>query len=570
MARIALRLLRRRVVRPALSLLLGTALTLVGLELVLSLAYRGFAWSQRRENDAEAGREGEVRIVCIGESTTAVAGDETGTMLVSRTSYPAQLDTILNTRQSERHFRVLNNGIMGGTSGTALELLRQTLHEQRVDVIVAMMGIKDTPNEWVPLTAALPRWTDGLHTVQLASWVSEGIRLRRNANVTDIRTFDDLPPSAQEKTVQLGNYLREIRIADDAVAISQARAAIYLLRIGRVSQAEAIMRTLTEERDVGYSLLADILQGAGRHDQAAAVLSDAIARHPEDPMYSVVLADLLIRQKRHAEAREVLTAAGANQGSWREPELALPYVEMGLVEVLLSEGGYDDALARIEAIRPIVRIRYHDVLPPIRLLVAAARGRAYMGKRAWGPAEASLLEALEISPGRHSNMWLLSQVYRETGQTAKEEAVRWQLLETQGRVAEYFELAKLFRLAGQPERVPEVLASAVEHTPSLRANHAALYALAEQHGARLVVMQYPAFDLESLHLYAPPKEGVRFVDNLHVFDADPDGYFFEPTYPNSFSHYTLAGAGVLANHVADTILDFYAEAPAAEPDGSPR
>ena len=583
MSRPPLRVFRRRLPRRLISLFLGAAVTLVLVEASLSLAYRAFAAWQLRANEAALGNSGgdEVRILCIGESTTAVAGDESGSMLVPRTSYPAQLETILNTRQSAVRFRVLNTGMMGGTSGSTLDLLRMTLPSARPQIIIAMMGIKDTPNEWVPVSAMLPSGMNSLRTVQLASWLLEGVRLRSNANVTEIKSYADLPPSAQEKVVQLGNYLRELRMADDHEAIDRAQAAIYLMRIGRLRQAEDIMREVIAQRSVGYCLLAEILVSEGRYDDAYAMLADAIAQHPEEGMYAVELADIHVRQKEFEQAQQVIDQVAARagsqaasdptaspQGAMLEPDLTQQFIQLEQVELLLARGQYDEALAVIDQIVPVVRIRYHDVVPPVRLLIEAAEGRAYIGKRDWDAAEKSLLEALAISPGRHSNMWLLSQVYRETGQTDKEEAIRWKLLESQGRVAEYFELAKLFRLSGQPERVPEVLAMAVEHTPSLKQNYAALYQLAEQYGSRLVVMQYPSFDLDSLHLYAPEQPGVEFIDNLHVFDADPEGYFFEPTFPNSFSHYTHEGARVLADHVADRVLEIYA--PEAAVGAAPR
>ncbi len=570
MPRPPLRFLRRKTARRAFSLLLGTFVTFLALEATLSVAYKAFAAYQYHTNEASIAAGGdEVRILCIGESTTAVAGDEAGTMLVPRTSYPAQLETILNTRQSAIHFRVLNNGMMGGTTGSTLELLRMTLPNTRPHMIIAMMGIKDTPNEWVPVSAMLPSWMNSLRTVQLASWVLEGIRLRSNANVTDIQSFADLPTSAREKVIQLGNYLKEMRIADDPDAIDRAQAAVYLMRIGRLKQAEDIARQVTVERGVGFCLLAEILYSEGHADDAYQTMAGAMTAHPEEGMYPVELADLHVRQKEYPEAQAILDDALAGTDGMLEPDLTRQYIQLEDVEVLLARGQYDEALAVIGEIVPMVRIKYHDVLPPARLIVEADRGRAYIGKKDWDNAEKSLLNALDISPGRASNMWLLSQVYRETGQTDKEEAIRWKLLQSQGRVAEYFELAKLFRLSGQPERVPEVLAMAVEHTPSLKQNYAALYQLAEEYGSKLVIMQYPSFELDSLHLYAPEKPGVQFIDNLHVFDADPQGYFFEPTYPNSFSHYTYTGAHVLAEHVADTVLASFAPGTSPSPPQAP-
>ncbi len=546
----------RNLVRRILSFLLGSVVTLLLLEGALRVAYQGFVYFQTQRNQAAiAGGQDEVRILCVGESTTAVAGDEAGVMLVPRTSYPSQLETLLNTRQSAVRYRVLNNGIMGGTTGSVLERLDRTLPATRPHVIIAMMGIKDTPDEWVPLSEALPRWTDSLHTVRLASWLQESARLRKNANITEIRTFSDLPKRAQEKDFGAGNYIKELRILAIPAALDRVRAGVYLMHIGQLHAAETLLREVIAEHDVGYTLLSEVLAVLGRYPDAYGVLEGAFAAHPEEGMYRVHLADLHIRQREYAEAEAILDRAALEVGTMLEPDILRGHIGLQVAELHLAREEYEEALAVISQLVFVKDRRTRDVLPPLRLLAPATRGRAHIGKKDWIEAEKQLLLALDLNPSRHTNMWLLSQVYRQTGQFAKEEEIRWSLLESRGRVAEYFELAKLFRLSGHPERVPEVLSLAIERTPSLKQNYAALYATAKQNGIQLVVMQYPSFDLDSLHLYAPETDGVVFIDNLHVFDADPDGYFFEPTYPNSFSHYTVEGARVLADHVADTVLE---------------
>ena len=122
-------------------------------------------------------------------------------------------------------------------------------------------------------------------------------------------------------------------------------------------------------------------------------------------------------------------------------------------------------------------------------------------------------------------------------------------------MAEYFELAKLFRLTGHPDRAAELLSQAVADIPSLQQNMQTLYEIAERDGIQLVVMQYPGFPVDALEAYAPRDRGVVFIDNEHLFDADPDAYFFEPTYPNSFSHYTEEGARLMAEHVLPTVVE---------------
>jgi predicted Zn-dependent protease len=551
-----------RLVRQAATVCLGTITTLFVIEIALQVGYAGFVALQARRNlDAIGSGEGEVRILCLGESTTAVAGDDANKMLVPRTAYPAQLEQILNTRQSARKFRVLNQGIMGGTTSATLEQLERTLPSLKPQIIIAMMGIKDTPSEWVPVATPLPAWITSLHSVQLLSWIIEDVRLRQNATPTQITSFADLPLAERTKESGYGNYIRELRPAADQDALESEKTAVYLYHVGRITQAETILRDLIARKGMGYTLLSDIELGEDHFEEAVRLIEEAVARHPEDGFYRIQQAHLYLQHRDFTRAKALLAAAAhdaqAPAAPFADVTLVRQYLQLEQAELALLEERYEDALAAAAAVTGDMDRHYREVLPRMDVMLASIRGRAFIGKKDWPSAERELLQALSRDPLRHVNMWLLSSVYRATGQTDKEEQLRRQLVNQTGRVAEYFELAKLFRLTGQADRVPEVLAEAVRNTPSLKENHARLYALAERNGIQLVIMQYPGFELASVYPYAPPKDGVLFVDNQHVFDADPDAYFFQPTYPQSFTHYTKAGAHVLAEHIADTLLQHY-------------
>jgi hypothetical protein len=171
---------------------LGLGVTLVGLELVLGLAYTGFVAVQSEQNRVEAG-EGELRILCVGESTTAVAGDGSGKLLVTRTAYPAQLEAVLRDRVPQVDWRVFNGGIMGGTSSTALQRLETDLEELKPHIVIAMMGIKDTPAEWTPFGVSLPGWLHQLHVVRLGIWLLEDVSLEASPRPVDVHAVSDLP-----------------------------------------------------------------------------------------------------------------------------------------------------------------------------------------------------------------------------------------------------------------------------------------------------------------------------------------------------------------------------------------
>ena len=545
------------------ALLLGTVATLVGLELLLAGGYRVWVWKQRHDNLAALDEhKGDVRILAVGESTTAVAGDPTGAMLVPYTSWPSQLEARLNARDDGRTYRVWNNGIMGGTSSESLELLESTLPVLDPHIIVVMMGIKDTPDELMPYFNTLPHTLRASHVVQLAAWLLDGRALHVNAHVTDIRTPADLPPLVRARRSHNGMYIKEVGIVQHPEAVDLAGVVVYLWCVGRLQQAEAIARDIVARFDVGHNLLAYLVHNSGRQAEAIAELRAVAHRRPSEPMHHVVLAELLLRDRDTEGAAEAIAAARAGVDQHLTPgspeaQLTLQMALLVEAERLLTHERWADVRALVEQMGPVARLQrpYADVFPPPDLLAASALGRAAIGTRDWTAAEAHLLRAIEADPRKMVNLFLLSKVYRETGRTEDEEALRQRLLHTSGRMAEYFELAKLFRLTGHPERADEILEQAVEDIPSLRQNMRTLYEIAERDGITLVVMQYPGFPVDALAAYAPAREGVVFIDNEHLFDADPDAYFFEPTYPNSFSHYTEAGATRMASHVLPTIVD---------------
>lgn len=553
------------------ALLLGTIVLLVAVELLLALGYRAWVWKQRSDNLAALQSDaGDVRILAVGESTTAVAGNPEGTMLVPWTSWPTRLEAALNARDDGRTYRVWNNGIMGGTSSESLDLLESTLPVLDPHIIIVMMGIKDTPDELMPYFNDLPRWLRASHSVQLVAWLVDGRSLSVNAHVTDIRSPDDLPPHVRSRRSHNGMYIKETGIAADAAAIDQAGVIVYLWCVGRLQQAEALARDLVERTDHGHNLLAYLVHNSGRQAEAIADLRAVAERRPREPMHHVVLGELLIRDGDFEAAAEAIERGRVGAEARRaagDPtaDLAVQMATLAEAERLLALERWDEARRQVESLGAVEPLRkpWSHIFPPPHLLAASLLGRAAIGEQDWGVAETHLLRAIEADPRKMVNLFLLSKVYRETGRTAEEEALRRQLLRSSGRMAEYFELAKLFRLTGHPERADEILAQAVEDIPSLRQNMRTLYEIAERDGISLVVMQYPGFPVGALEAYAPPRPGVVFIDNEHLFDDDPDGFFFEPTYPNSFSHYTDAGAARMAEHVLPTIVELV-ERPGAD------
>ena len=125
----------------AISLRQKIALILFGLYssvilLELGLRLGGFLCLSLQEyrNKVSLTQAGTYRIMCLGESTTAVGKEY---------SYPSQLENILNQRNIGIKFAVINKGLSGTTTGSIVSHLEDNLKKYSPDMVITMMGIND-------------------------------------------------------------------------------------------------------------------------------------------------------------------------------------------------------------------------------------------------------------------------------------------------------------------------------------------------------------------------------------------------------------------------------------------
>ena len=547
--------------RRLVALLLGTAATAVMLEVSLVVSYRAFlTWQASTAERATSGEaQREIRILTIGESTTAVAGNATNTLLVPGTAWPAQLETVLNERQDAVRFHVVNAAVMGGNSAAALDLMHDALGRSEPDMIVAMMGIMDTPGDTRDSRARVPELLSGIRTVQLVAWLVESVRIRQSRAVADARTVADLPRSGRDGSLMpVGRPAYELRMGTDPIALDQIELANYLMHTGFSERSEAVLRALTAERDLGHAALAHLLLGLDRPDDAKQVLEAVMPRHPDEGLYWVVLAEIGLRQGDIDAADSALDEAEARIEQFREPNLVSDFIALERSAIRLIAGEPEAAIVAAEAAQGGSDGQYKGIVPNVYLRREKAIGRAHIARKDWAAAEYHLLAALESQPSRSLNlMWTLTEVYRESGQKEKETALREELLARTGRVGEYMELGRLLRNQGDPETAKRVEADANTQTPSLREAYGHLYRTAQHMGAQVVVVQYPMFPLDTLKRWAPPAPGIHHVDTQHIFDGVVEQSYADAGLPAAFSHYSKSGARRVAEAVADTVLDAY-------------
>lgn len=261
---------------------LGLVLAFVTLEVGLRAAGTVWLWARSRENAALLADDSTTRVLCVGESTTALGGAD---------SYPRQLERILNSWGGGRRFTVINAGVPGITTDVVLARLPDLIDRYRPHLVVSMMGVNDS---LMFLDNRLPPFT---------AW-----RVRKLLHFFYIRLREKFEASPGDM------------IADPAVV-----SYIALGRAGYNKAAEAALRegaTGPGATDPAAFFYAIILTGSGRVAEARDVLERHLAargRRAASNLASyllrvrLILGGRLITEGRLDEAeRELALVAAAD------------------------------------------------------------------------------------------------------------------------------------------------------------------------------------------------------------------------------------------------------------------
>lgn len=115
--------------------LFGLTLSVVLLEGALRIGGVLILSIQEYMNIVSARQEGTYRILCLGESTTALGS--------SSKPYPSQLEEILNTQNLRIKFSVINKGIIATDTTAILSKLEENIEKYKPNMLITMMGIND-------------------------------------------------------------------------------------------------------------------------------------------------------------------------------------------------------------------------------------------------------------------------------------------------------------------------------------------------------------------------------------------------------------------------------------------
>lgn len=207
-------------------------LVLFGLVLGLALAelllcgLSALAKSRYRQPPATQARDDVFRILCIGESTT---------IGMSAHPYPSQLERMLEESLPGRNFQVINRGIFATDTRVISDRLEDWLENDRPSVVVAMMGVNDSPNRLVyePRSAGARSILGRFYVYRLA-------RTLLQASAPAERT-PDRELAAPERTAEFLERLAASTEDEALAAVARARLAAEYSRRGLYRQAARMM-----------------------------------------------------------------------------------------------------------------------------------------------------------------------------------------------------------------------------------------------------------------------------------------------------------------------------------------
>lgn len=484
---------------------LGLVLALALIEITLRVGGRVFVWRQARGNRMSLRADDTRRVLCLGESTTAVGGKH---------SYPRQLEAILNENSPEVEFAVVNRGVPGVDTDHILSELRQNLDTYRPHVVVTMMGINDEGHELVFAPSATRRTFPLLPS----------LRVFRLFGVLRRRLGGGRPPVD-------GGAGRAPSVASPDFQMPRNAA-----------------RQVDKGNPPGLSLL-------DRHAPKLKSIAEgnavppALDAHPDREKAYVELGWYRASQGDYIQAEEIM-----RNGIERSPSNDVLYAELGWM--FMVKGEY----ARAEGMfRKAARIR------PEQCVLFGELSSFYVRRGEHQKAENLLQEAVNLSPMIADSYLQLGWFYMERKQYEQAELAIRQATGL-GPVLQYrahAALARCYEAWGRPQSARAAQNKADEigallENPRTRCNYRELRRTVCERGIRLVCVGYPMRSAERLREMLAPCDDVIIVDNRQVFReaVKKEGHaeYFCDLFAGDFGHCTPRGNHLLARNVANAVL----------------
>ncbi len=523
-------------------IIFGLSLTVILLEIGLRIAGAIVFYLQERHNHLSFS-DTEYRILCLGESTTALGGED---------SYPGQLERMLNEHSKTKRFTVINKGVIGTNTDYIREHVDQNLDQYKPQLVIVMMGVNDRFYFRPPQG---PQW---LWQIQL---YFKNFRVYKLVNllyehITHHIKGTKATPEDNDNLQYGHNYQRTENFLEDLI----------------IGFTKSLQRHITNA------------QRYKRNNQLPQAQQEYLLAHQAAERISLAYVDLARRYYQRGLLEE--TQSFLEKAVRFDPLVSDTYEQWG--ELYLSQGKGQEA---IKAFQTAIELdpkdndylvglarAYHQQGDPKAFIVYTEHlNRApndYWGyvelaqwfkeKKIYAEAEVNLRHAIELEPYFDRAYFDMEQLLDEQGQYQKEEGFYLKQLSLKPNNPLVFRaLGLLYQKEGKEGLAKEYFKKALqwglsEYRPETLANYDSVLNKVLSRGIPIIVMQYPLRSIDTLKDYLGQKRGVIFVENKQNFktalQSGTYSDYFKDTFANDFGHCTRKGNELIARNLAGVIL----------------
>ncbi|MFA5091012.1 MAG: tetratricopeptide repeat protein, partial [Candidatus Omnitrophota bacterium] len=381
--------------------------TFIFIESGLRLGEAVFESVQKQRNLSSMKQGGAYRIICLGESTTALG---------EKNSYPSQMEKILNGYNLGIKFSVINKGRPSCTTSGIIENLEKDIERYKPDMVVVMMGINDDMPYLSYKDHAGPRYLlylESLKTCKLFRLLWTHTR----AKYSDIRAkfskkYKELSSLNPSFYMDRPKYCFADETDTKALArqgyLTYVEQGISYKNHGQYAKAEEAFKKALEldpENDWLCIGLAEFYQKEGKYTQAERLFEKATEINPDSDWLYVKFGWFYASQGKYTQAEKLFRKAlNIN------PKNDWAYVSLG--NSYLSEGKY--ALSKKAFIKAI-KINPRNERASLEL------GNLYRAQENYPLFEKFYKKALELDPKNEGVYIELGRYYLNQKQYAKAE-----------------------------------------------------------------------------------------------------------------------------------------------------
>ncbi|MDD5519062.1 MAG: tetratricopeptide repeat protein [Candidatus Omnitrophica bacterium] len=290
----------------------------------------------------------------------------------------------------------------------------------------------------------------------------------------------------------------------------------------RLDEAEGLFKKAIElnpENDWAYFGLGWIYRKAGKFPEAEGLFKKAIELNPENDWAYIVLGEIYSERKSFEIAEGLFRKAvelAPKQDNWAYTRLGF-FLSHDRQRLLESERLFKKAIE----VRPGHELAYIGL------------GLLYQKQSKFFEAEGLFKQAIKLDPENDIAYRALETLYKEMNEKELAE--------------EYSKKASKLALN--------------EYSPLAVVNYRKLKKILDKRGVKLICMQYPMRNIESLKRIFIEQKGIIFIDNERIFKKAiaRRGYrdYFIDMFAGDFGHCTVRGNELLAENIADVIIKEY-------------